>query len=50
MILDTPMIAAITIALASSIFVIGLFLKQNFELRKEIIRLQIVLRNERRKN
>jgi uncharacterized integral membrane protein len=49
MLLDTPLIAAIVIALSGSILVMGLFLKQNFELQKEIVRLQVALRTERRK-
>jgi hypothetical protein len=45
MILDTGTLIGITIALAGSLFVMGLFWKQNIEQQKEIRR----LRNELRK-
>jgi ABC-type cobalamin transport system permease subunit len=49
MILDTGTLIGITIALAGSITVMGLFWKQNILLQKEIRRLQIALRSERLK-
>jgi len=47
MILDTGTLIAITIALAAPIVV--MFWKQNIEMQKEIRRLQVALRTERRK-
>jgi len=41
---------AIIIALAGACLVIFLSIKENIKLRKEIRRLQIVIREERRKN
>jgi uncharacterized integral membrane protein len=49
MLLDTGTLIGITIALAGSLFVMGVFWKQNIEMQKEIRRLQVALRTERRK-
>lgn len=49
MILDTGTLIGITIALFSSLFVMGVFWKQNIAQQKEIRRLQIALRSERLK-
>ena len=49
MILDTGTLIAIVIALGGSLTVMCLFWKQNIEQQKEIRRLQILLRNERKK-
>jgi uncharacterized integral membrane protein len=49
MILDTGTLIGITIALAGSLIVMGLFWKQNIEMQKEIRRLQVALRSERLK-
>jgi len=49
MILDTGTLIAITIALAGSLTVMGLFWKQNVAMQKEIRRLQVALRTERLK-
>ena len=49
MILDTGTLIAIVIALAGSLTVMCLFLKQNIEQHKEIRRLQLALRDERKK-
>jgi hypothetical protein len=49
MILDTETLIAIVIALGGSLTVMCLFWKQNVEQHKEIRRLQILLRDERKK-
>ena len=49
MILDTGTLIAIVIALGGSLTVMCLFWKQNIEQHKEIRRLQILLRDERKK-
>jgi hypothetical protein len=49
MILDTGTLIAIVIALGGSLTVMCLFWKQNVEQHKEIRRLQILLRDERKK-
>ena len=49
MILDTGTLIAIVIALAGSLTVMCLFWKQNIEQHKEIRRLQVLLRDERKK-
>jgi uncharacterized integral membrane protein len=49
MILDTGTLIGITIALAGSLFVMGVFWRQNIEMQKEIRRLQVALRTERLK-
>lgn len=49
MLLDFGTVVAIFIALITSCFVITFSLKQNFEQKKEITRLQVALRSERRK-
>ena len=50
MLFDFGTIVAIFIALVSSCFVIAFSLAQNASKTKEITRLQVALRNERRKN
>ncbi len=50
MYLDNYTLAAIVIALSGSILVISLFVNNTFKLHKEITRLQVALRTERRKN
>jgi uncharacterized integral membrane protein len=49
MILDTGTLIGITIALTGSLFVMGVFWRQNIEMQKEIRRLQVALRTERLK-
>ena len=49
MILDTGTLIAIVIALGGSLTVMCLFWKQNIEQQKEIRRLQLALRDERKK-
>ena len=49
MILDTGTLIAIVIALGGSLTVMCLFWKQNIEQHKEIRRLQVLLRDERKK-
>ena len=49
MILDNGTLISIVIALAGSLTVMGLFWKQNISQQKEISRLRIQLREERRK-
>jgi hypothetical protein len=49
MILDTGTLIAIVIALGGSLTVMCLFWKQNVKQHKEIRRLQILLRDERKK-
>jgi len=50
MVLDNGTLIAITIALAGAVTVMILFWKQNIEQQKEIRRLQIALRDERKKS
>jgi hypothetical protein len=50
MILDTGTLIATVIALAGSLTMMCLFWKQNIEQQKEIRRLQIALRDERKKS
>jgi hypothetical protein len=50
MVLDTGTLIAIVIALAGSLTMMLLFWKQNIEQHKEIRRLQIALRDERKKS
>ena len=50
MVLDTGTLIAITIALAGSVTVMCLFWKQNIQMQREIRRLQIALRDERKKS
>ena len=49
MILDTGTLIAIVIALGGSLSMMLIFWKQNVEQHKEIRRLQIALRDERKK-
>jgi len=49
MILDTGTLIAIVIALGGSLTMMCLFWKQNVEQHKEIRRLQLALRDERKK-
>lgn len=49
MILDTGTLIAIVIALGGSLTVMGLFWRENIRLMKEIRKLQVALRDERRK-
>lgn len=49
MILDTGTLIGIVIALGGSLFVMGVFWRQNIEMQKEIRRLQVALRTERLK-
>jgi hypothetical protein len=49
MFLDTPTMIAIMIALLTSITVIFLCIKENIQLRKRIVGLQVALRAERLK-
>ena len=49
MIMDNGTLIAIVIALAGSLTMMCLFWKQNVEQHKEIRRLQILLRDERKK-
>ncbi len=49
MLIDFGTMVAICIALVSSCFVMVFTIKQNAEQKKEIIRLQVALRTERRK-
>ena len=48
MLLDTGTIFATIIALAGSVFVMCVFWKHNIKLEKEIRRLQVALRDERK--
>ena len=49
MMMDTGTLIGVTIALVTSCVVLFISMKENIELRKEIRRLQIVLRTERLK-
>ena len=49
MLIDFGTVVAIFIALVSSCFVMTFTIKQNAEQKKEITRLQVALRTERRK-
>jgi hypothetical protein len=49
MYLDTGTIIGITIALAGSLAVMGLFWRENIYLQKKVRILQVALRDERRK-
>lgn len=49
MILDTGTVIGIIIALLGAITVMGLFWQENIRLSKEVRRLQVALRDERRK-
>jgi hypothetical protein len=49
MYLDTGTIIGITIALAGSLVVMGLFWRENIHLQKKVRILQVALRDERRK-
>ena len=49
MILDTGTLVAIVIALGGSLSMMLVFWKQNIEQQKEIRRLQLALRDERKK-
>lgn len=50
MVIDTGTIIAIVIALLGAITVMGLFWEENIRLGKEVRRLQVALRDERRKS
>jgi hypothetical protein len=49
MYLDTGTLIGITIALAGSLAVMGLFWRENIHLQKKVRVLQVALRDERRK-
>jgi hypothetical protein len=50
MVIDTGTVIGIIIALLGAITVMGLFWQENIRLSKEIRRLQVALRDERRKS
>jgi ABC-type cobalamin transport system permease subunit len=50
MVIDTGTIIGIVIALLGAITVMGLFWQENIRLSKEVRRLQVALRDERRKS